>query len=536
MQIFDNALLYNPVSGEWIPSAFSVDDGIVQSVSAPGNLAGGEIINLKGDRVIPGMIDAHVHIESSILTPHEYGRLVLSHGVTTVIADPHEIANVAGTAGIDFMLEDARYSPMDIFFMAPSCVPATPADVGGAVLTAKDLEKYRSNPRVLGLGEMMNMPGVLNGDPEVAAKLRMFKHIDGHAPGMTGETLNKYIKAGIRSDHECTTAFEAREKLLRGMYIFLREGDAARNVTALSRVVTPQTASRCCFSTDDRHVDSIQIDGSIGNCVRMAVRAGVPLETALCIATLSAAECFGLTDRGIIAPGRIADFCVLDSNERFEIRDVYKEGVRSDTILPIDSEHTPKVVSPPFVCRFPEAKDLELPDGPLRVIGVVPGEILTTSIVLEKDNPGVQKVVCVERYRGEGFGVGLVKGMKMQKGAIATSISHDAHNIIATGCSDDEILRAIHAVAEEGGGMAVVIGDRVTVLPLPCGGIMTYKPYEKVCYDMEVLQTELARTGAGESAFMCLSFLALTVVPHLKITPRGLFDGDAFRDVPLKAD
>ncbi|MDO5846383.1 MAG: adenine deaminase C-terminal domain-containing protein, partial [Methanocorpusculum sp.] len=243
---------------------------------------------------------------------------------------------------------------------------------------------------------------------------------------------------------------------------------------------------------------------------------------------------FGLTDRGIIAPGKIADFCVLDSNERFAIRDVYKEGIRADTILPVD-DRGPKIESPPFVCTFPEEKDLELPDGLLRVIGMVPGEILTTSLALPKTERSVQKIVCVDRYRGEGFGVGLLKGMNMAKGAIATSISHDAHNIIATGVTDEEILRAVHAVADEGGGMAVVIGDRVTILPLPCCGIMTYKPFEKVCYDMEILQTELARTGAVETAFMCLSFMALTVVPHLKITPRGLFDGDLFADVPLRA-
>ena len=274
MRIFDNALLYNPVSGTWIPSSFSVDKGKIKAVGKPGSLSGDLVTDLSGARVVPGLIDAHVHIESSLLTPAEFGRLVLTHGVTTVVADPHEIANVAGCAGIDFMIADAVHSPADIFFMVPSCVPATPADVGGAVVSAENLVRYQNHPRVLGLGEMMNVPGVLFGDAEVAAKLALFRRIDGHAPGLSGESLCEYVSRGIASDHECTTAEEAEEKLLLGQYIFLREGDAAKNVEALSSVVTPQTASRCCFATDDRHVDSIAREGAIDNCIRKACAAG----------------------------------------------------------------------------------------------------------------------------------------------------------------------------------------------------------------------------------------------------------------------
>ena len=531
MRIFDNALLYNPVSATWIPSSFSVDNGKIKAVGKPGSLSGDLTTDLGGARVIPGLIDAHVHIESSLLTPAEFGRLVLTRGVTTVIADPHEIANVAGTQGIDFMIAEAKHSPADIFFMVPSCVPATPADIGGAAVSAEDLARYRENPQVLGLGEMMNVPGVLFGDPEVSAKLALFKRIDGHAPALSGEQLCEYISRGIASDHECTAAEEAEEKLLLGQYIFLREGDAAKNVEALAKIVTPATASRCCFATDDRHVDSIAREGTIDNCIRKACAAGMPLELALRLATLSAAEYYGLSDRGLLAPGRLADFCILEEGDEFRIARVYKKGLsvrRKETPNPSD------VSFPPFVCKIPSADQLTLPDGKLKVIETIPGEIITEAREMDAAEPGLQKILCIDRYRGEGFGLGLIKGLNIKTGALATSVSHDAHNIIASGASDAEILQAVSAVSDAAGGMAVVVNGKTTLLPLPAGGLMTAKPYEEVCADMETLHAALAETGADEKAFMSLSFMALTVVPHLKITPRGLFDGDAFCDIDIK--
>ena len=531
MRIFDNALLFNPVSCTWIPASFSVDKGKIKTVGAPGSISGTFVTDLKGARVIPGLIDAHVHIESSLLTPSEFGRLVLKHGVTTVIADPHEIANVAGTDGIDFMISDAQYSPADIFFMVPSCVPATPADVGGAVVSAEDLKRYTENPKVLGLGEMMNVPGVLFGDAEVSAKLSLFARIDGHAPGLTGETLCEYISRGIASDHECTAAEEAREKLLLGQYIFLREGDAAKNVAALAEIVTPETASRCCFATDDRHVDSIDREGSIDNCIRVAVAAGMPLELALRLATLSAAEYYSLHDRGLLAPGRAADFCILADGETFAVSRVYKNGL---SVIRKAEKAEQDVTFPPFSCRMPDEAGMQLPAGKLKVIETVPGEIITECREMEVSAPGLQKILCVDRYRAEGFGLGLIKGLNIERGALATSVSHDAHNIIAAGATDAEILTAVKAVADANGGMAVVCGDEVTVLSLPVGGLMTDKPYEEVCAEMETLHTALEKTGADEKAFMSLSFMALTVIPHLKITPRGLFDGDTFTDVDIR--
>ncbi|MDV0444207.1 adenine deaminase [Methanorbis rubei] len=532
IHIFDNALLFKPSTGEWQSVSFSVENGVVAMVGVRNQLTGDKITDLKGARVVPGLIDAHAHIESTLLVPREFGRAVLSHGVTTVIADPHEIANVAGCAGIDFMIHDAEGAPSDIFFMAPSCVPATPADIGGAVITAADLKKYVGSPRILGLGEMMNFPGVIHDDPEVLAKLKLFDHVDGHAPGVTGADLCKYVSHGIKTDHECTAAEEAREKLRHGMYIFLREGDAAKDVAVLSSVVTPLTVSRCCFCTDDRHVDSLVREGSIDHCIRVAVASGMPLELALRMATLSAAECFGLTDRGLIAPGRIADFCVLADSDEFSIAAVYKRGVLSSEIL--TPQASSAFVSPKFDCRFPIPADLILPtSGVARVIGLILGEIVTQNIHAQVGADGVQKVVCVDRYASRGFSVGLVKGFEIQTGAIAASISHDAHNIIAVGATDEEILAAIHAVADAGGGMAVVTGDEATVLPLPIAGLMTAEPVEVLLEKLDALTSHLTHTGTFPRAFAHLSFLSLTVAPHLKITPRGLFDVDAFRDVSL---
>ena len=532
-QIFDNALLFNPATGEWVPSAFSVDDGLVTIVGKPGSIPGTSVTNLNGARVVPGLIDAHVHIESTLLTPREFGRLALLNGVTTVIADSHEIANVAGCAGIDFMLIDAKNSPADIFFMIPSCVPATPKDIGGSVVSYADIATYKGVKSVIGLGEMMNVPGVLFEDPEVLAKLSLFDHIDGHAPMLSGEALCRYVSHHIKTDHECISAAEAKEKLALGMYILLREGDAAKNIAALAEIVNDRTASRCCFSTDDRHVDSRIREGSIDHCIRVAVRSGMQLETAIRLATLSAADCFGLTDRGMISPGRVADFCVLKEGADFIIRDVYKNGVHSASMPKPPAPAGFK--SPPFSCRIPTPDELILPEGRLRVIGLVPDEIVTNTLVTV--SPGsFQKVVCVDRYRSEGFGVGLVNGFGFVNGAVATSVAHDAHNILATGVSDDEIIAAICAVRDAGGGMAVVCEGKTIVLPLPYGGLMTPLSFEEVVTQMDELTEQQKRIGASPAAFMHLSFLSLTVIPHLKITPRGLFDGDAFCDVPITMD
>ena len=529
MNVFDNALIFNPADCSWTLQAFAVENGIITMINGAGTLTGDAVINLEGKRVIPGLIDTHVHIESSLLTPKEFGRLILSHGVTTAVCDPHEIANVAGCDGIDFMLKDAEKSPADLFFMVPSCVPATPTEVGGAVLHAADLKKYQNNSKVLGLGEMMNVPGVLADDPEVLEKLSLFSHVDGHAPGLTGKDLVRYAAHGIKTDHECTTPEEAREKIRLGMYVLLREGDAAKNVTALTPAVTKDTMPHCAFATDDRHADSLEKEGSIDNCIRKALAAGMPLDVALRLATLSAAECVGLSDRGIIAPGRIADFCVLDDGE-FTIKDVYKSGIFSTEITP--DRGTPAAEMPEFKTPKISLDDLTLPDGKLNVIEVIPDSLITETSILTKDDDGVNIIACIDRYRGEKFSVCAVHGLNIKKGAVASSVSHDAHNIIAAGASKSDLLKVIEAVGKKG-GMAVCIDGKVTLLPLSVGGLMTDEPYDAVCRKLDELTKAAKETGGIEHLFMSLSFLGLTVIPHLKITPRGLFDGDAFADTEL---
>lgn len=536
MEVFDNLILYNPVIQEWKPASFSVENGKIIKIGRPQSLTAEKITDLKGARVIPGMIDSHIHIESTLLIPSEFGKLAASHGVTTIIADPHEIANVAGSKGVDFMIENSKKSIADIFIMVPSCVPATPMDIGGAVLNSDDIARYKNNPKVLGLGEMMNYPGVLAKDPEVLKKLSIFKHIDGHAPKLSGEPLCEYISHGIKTEHECTTAEEAREKIELGMYILVREGGAAKNVAALAEIINDSTESRCCFSTDDKHADLIKKDGTIDNCVREACKNGANLDLVLRCATLSAAECFELSDRGLIAPGRIADFCVLDKNAEFEIAEVYKNGVNIKELnTPNPKELTKEFVSPKVTVKDYSAKDIALPDGKIKIIGLVDNEIVTESLVGTKDDKDVSKVICVDRYRGGDVSVGAVKGFGFKKGAIATSIAHDAHNIIAVGSTDEEIIQAVKAIAECGGGMSVVCSGKTTVMPLKIGGLMSDSTCDELCEKLAELDKCLKETGAVENAFMLLSFLSLTVIPQLRITPRGLFDVVKFSDIPLKA-
>jgi len=323
--VFKNCDLFNPFDCTWERTGFAVARGIIIGT---GPCSGRRTIDLRGRKVVPGLIDAHAHIESSLLCPGEYARLVSGHGTTTVIADPHEIANVCGIAGIEYMCKATEGLPVDIFFMLPSCVPASRADMGGARLTAKDLQGLVGKPRVIGLGEVMDVPGVLGGDPEIWKKLPLCSIIDGHAPGLSGRDLNAYLIAGPDSDHECTTPGEALEKLRAGMHIFIREGSTERNLHALVPIVKPYNVSRCSFATDDRHADTLVTDGHIDDCVRKSIECGLEPVLALRMATLSAAERFGLTDRGALVPGRIADFCVLESDAEFRVHHTWKCGVR----------------------------------------------------------------------------------------------------------------------------------------------------------------------------------------------------------------
>ncbi len=532
--VFRNARIFNPFIGEWEQGSLAVKDGLVLGI---GNYSGKQEYNLRGSFIIPGLIDAHVHIESSLLTPREYARLVVRHGTTTVIADPHEIANVAGTRGIDFMLDQREGADIDILYLLPSCVPATPEDVGGATLTARDLRPYTDRCGILGLGEMMNVPGVLAADPTVLEKLRLCSIRDGHAPLLTGNDLNAYILAGLQSDHECTRLEEAEEKLRRGMYVFIREGSTERNISGLIDLVTPETVSRFCFASDDCHADTLFERGHIDHCIRRAMECGLEPELALRMATLSATERFGLSDRGALTPGRRADFCIVDDPQDFRVKTTFVRGNETT-----DPRYVP---APPFVSAFcskiPTVDDMRIHGcGRARVIALVPHQILTRSLQFPVSaqeipdlNRDILKMVVCNRYRETTCGVALVHGFLLKRGAIASSISHDAHNIIAVGTSDGEILSAVDEVIRCRGAMVAVVGESKSVLPLDCGGLMSTLPYDKVVAKLKDLRDATGKMGSIDDPFMYLSFLALTVIPELRITNRGLFDVGKQRDVPI---
>lgn len=530
--VLRNATIFNPFTCSWETGSLAIKDGIVLGT---GDYSGTTEIDLAGRHVVPGLIDAHVHIESSLLTPKEYARLVIRHGTTTVIADPHEIANVAGTAGLEFMLAERQGAAIDIQYMLPSCVPATPADVGGAVLGADDLARFAGRDGILGLGEMMNFPGVLAGDLAVLEKMQISPVRDGHAPFLGGRDLNAYILAGLQSDHECTDLTEAEEKLRKGMYIFLREGSTERNIEALAPLVTPLTVPRCCFATDDCHADLLADDGHIDRCIRRATACGIPLELALRMATLSASERFGLYDRGALTPGRRADFCIIGDLDRFVVERVFVAGREAGDIPP----SRPAPLPVPFRCTTPTTGDIRINGtGTARVIGLVPHQIVTEQLLLPwngavRPDDDILKIVVCNRYGTGTRGVGLVRGFGFKNGAIASSIAHDAHNLVAAGTDDAAILAAIDEVIRMQGGMAAVCGTERAGLPLDCGGLMSSLPYEEVASRLLALREVTKKIGGIDDPFMYLSFLSLTVIPSLRITDRGVFDGNTFSDVPL---
>jgi adenine deaminase len=529
-----NAGIFNPFTCSWETGSLGIKDGFILGI---GDYTAKTVHDFRGLYIIPGLIDAHVHIESSLLTPREYARLVALHGTTTVIADPHEIANVAGTAGLEFMLAEREGAAADIRYLLPSCVPATPTEAGGATLGAAELRPFTGAEGVLGLGEMMNVPGVLAGDSGIGEKLALSPVRDGHAPLLSGKDLNAYILAGLQSDHECTTLAEGREKLERGMYIFIREGSTERNIAALIPLVSPATVSRCCFATDDCHADLLMESGHIDRCIRKAIESGLSPELAIRMATLSPSERFGLSDRGALTPGRRADFCVIDDPRRFTVLKVIRGGEE----VVVSKPARPAVPPESFHCTTPSARSIRITgSGTARVIGLVPHQIITEPLEFAVEaqsvpDPGrdLLKVVVVNRYRPGTCGVGLVHGFGFSGGAIASSVSHDTHNIVAVGTSDPEILWAIDEVIKARGAMVAVKGNTRTILPLDCGGLMSTLPYPQVAARLADLHRTTGLMGGIEDPFMYLSFLALTVIPSLRITDRGLFDGVAFHDVPL---
>jgi adenine deaminase len=532
--VFRNARIFNPFTCTWETGNLAIKDGIVLGI---GEYTGNMEQDCSGKYIVPGLIDAHVHIESSLLAPKEYARVVAVHGTTTVIADPHEIANVAGSEGLEFMLAERNGAAIDIRYMLPSCVPATPLDVGGATLNARDLSQFAGCDGVSGLGEMMNVPGVLAGDEEIRKKLALFAVRDGHAPFVTGNELNAYIFAGPDSDHECTTLAEAEEKLRKGMFIYIREGSTEHNIAELIPLVNPATVSRCCFTTDDCHADLLVREGHIDRCIRKAIACGLAPGLAIRMATLSAAERFGLFDRGALTPGKRADFCIIDDPDRFVVKQVFRSGRE----ISAGSPTTPASLHSLVRCIPPTVADIRISGtGTARLIGLVPHQILTESLhydlagdMIPDFDRDILKIVVCNRYGKNTRGVGLVHGFGFRQGAIACSISHDAHNIVAAGAGDAEICTVIDAVVKAGGAMAAVVGRSVTILPLDCAGLMSTLPYEEVDRRLGQIGEVTRAMGGIEDPFMYLSFLALTVIPALRITDRGVFDVTQFADVPL---
>ena len=506
-----------------------------------------EIIDLKGKYLVPGLIDAHVHIESSQLSPAEFARAVLPHGTTCVIADPHEIANVLGLRGIRYMLRATESLPLRVFFMAPSCVPSSPLENAGAMLSAEEIKEVLSWDRVLGLGEVMNFPGVLSRDPEVWAKLEAAhgKPIDGHAPGLSGYELWAYRLAGPRTEHECTLLREAREKLRAGMHILIREGTTARNLSALIPLLSAHTAPFVHFCTDDRHPETLHTEGHMDDVLRKAIAGGTDPLVAIAAATIHAARAYGLVDLGALAPGFRADFLVVSDLEQFEVERVYvggelvAEGGRCLAECPDipagDVRGTVDVDTGALSFRIPaEGKKA-------RVIGVVPGQVVTEGLILEPKEVGgevvadperdILKLAVVERHRGTGnVGLGLVRGFGLKRGALGSTVAHDSHNIVVVGTNDGDMRLAVARLVELGGGQVVIADGKVLAeLPLPLGGLMSDLPLEEVVRRSGGLKKASRSLGCVlPDPFMQLSFLALPVIPKLKLTDLGLVDVERF--------
>jgi len=507
-----------------------------------------EIIDLQGRFLAPGLINGHTHIESSMLHPARYAQAVVPRGTLAVVTDLHEIANVCGSEGIKFVTDLARKLPLDMLFMAPSCVPATHLETSGARINSKEVKKILAHPKIIGLGEMMNFPGVVSGDEEVLKKIGASKGkvIDGHAPGLAGKELNAYLSAGILSDHESTTLEEGREKLRRGMYLMIREGSSEKNLDALLPLVTDNTYKRCFFVVDDRNCSDLLREGDIDAVVRKAIDRGLEPIRAIQMATINAAEYFRLHDRGGIGPGYIANFITITDLAKLEIDMVFYQGKL------VARQGKPLFLLPPVTLELrdtvrikpPMGKSLKIPavDNTYPVIEIVPGQIVTRKAMekvkvvdgavmpdVERD---ILKLVVVERHKASGnIGVGLVKGFGLKKGALASSVAHDSHNIIAVGANDFDILKAIEEINRLQGGLVVCANLEILAsLPLPIAGLLSPEPLEVVVSQHEEVERAAASLGKLPPApFAILSFLALPVIPELRLTDLGLVDVAEFK-------
>lgn len=554
--LLKNGKILNVFTKEIIEDTIAVTNGIIVGI---GDYEGEIIIDAKGKFISPGFIDSHVHIESSMVTPSEYARTILPHGVTTVITDPHEIANVAGVEGIHFMLNESEDIPLDVRVMLPSCVPATSLERGGAVLYAEHLEPFMEHPRVLGLAEVMDYPSVMSMEKQMIDKLQLAhsykKPIDGHLAGLGKNEINTYAYSGILTDHECTNVNEVLDRLRAGMYVALREGSAARNLVDLLPAVNENNANRIMYCTDDKHLDDIYKEGSIDDCIRKAIAFGVSPVTAYTMATFNPAQCYGLKQKGAIAPGFEANFVFINDLEQVDIMDVWmkdqfvvQDQILIETTIP---KKLGKQISTPIRLGDINIDDFTIDNAGMdyaNIIEINPKSIVTNHIIEKIMNIQDQqytasvkenlcKIAVIDRYHSEKeIGLGIVKGLNLKEGAIATTIAHDSHQLIVAGMNDADMYLAVKTVEEMNGGIVVVSeGEILAKLSLPIGGLISNKSAEEVDIELHLIEKALLmiRPDNTFNACLTLSFLALPVIPSIKITTKGLFNVNTFQFIPL---
>ncbi|MDT9755945.1 adenine deaminase [Heyndrickxia coagulans] len=553
--VIKNGKIIDVFNLEILSGDIAITDGTIAGI---GTYEGKETIDTGDCFVVPGLIDAHVHIESSMVCPSEFEKVVLPHGVTAVVADPHEIANVLGEAGITFMLENSEGLDLDVFFMLPSCVPATPFEHAGAVLLNEQLSPFYKHPRVLGLAEVMDYPSVKNLDPQMLEKLVAASpyKIDGHGAGLDRAGINVFAAAGIQTDHECVTPEQVKERLSNGMYVMLRQGSAAKNLKDLLVAVNDSNRSRCMFCTDDKHLDDLIAEGSIDHHIRLAVEQGFNPLAAVQMATINAAQCFGLKHKGAVAPGYDADLIFVEDLDRFTVKAVYKAGkcvARDGKLLKeVSLDQLAGTISSSVFIREITEEDLCIPVRKGRkanVIEIIPNQIETRKKVMEvpsadgafmpSTEQDLAKLAVIERHRATGhIGLAICKGLGIRTGAVASTIAHDSHNLIVAGVNDEDILLAIGTLKKIGGGLAVADqGKLLAAMPLPIAGLMSGQSTEKAAAQFAAVKEALREIceDKGFDLLLTLSFLSLPVIPELKITDLGLFDSVTFQHIAVSA-
>ena len=556
--VIKNCKVFNVFTGAFVQGDIALCGGQIAGV---GSYSGEVEVDAEGRYAVPGFIDSHIHIESSYLSPEELGRLLVPHGGTTIIADPHEIVNVCGIPGLDYMMQAAENTALDVEFMLPSCVPATPFEHAGAVINAPEMAEPIRRDKILGLGEFMNFPGVVNADDMVLDKLMCAKEagklIDGHSPGLSGLALNGYAAARIQGDHECSSVEDMQERLALGMYVLLRQGSACHDLRTLLKGVTPANSRRCLLCSDDRQPRTILEEGHLDSHLRICVEEGLDPATALRMATLNAAECFRLYDRGAIAPGYRADIVLLDDLTQFHVDRVWIQGVlaaeKGEYLLPVERCPIDSVKGSVRIQDFSEEKlKMHLKGGRVHAIEIQPGGVVTKKAVADipLDENGeflwskeldIVKVAVAERHHETGnVACGFLKGYGIQAGAIALSIAHDSHNVIAVGVSDREMTAAVKALqAQEGGIVLVKDGQVIASMPMPIAGLMSDQSGQWVAQRLEAIHEEAyTQLGIHRSVepVMTLCFMSLAVIPELKLTDMGLFDVTKFQFIPVEAE